>query len=144
MFLEWRLNLIYLLQSSAFQNYSSDAVITDTAGDAVMSFDLVVGDLEPDIIFQALENSIPKNLSSTTAIVLQWLKPDATVVVVTLTAVNLTLGLVKYVWVSGDTLLAGTHAGRIVVTYTNGDVQTFPSDGSSVIWNVHEQLGVDC
>lgn len=140
MFLEWRLNLIYLLQSSAFQNYSSNAVITDIAGNKSMSFNLVVGDLEPDIIFQALENGSPKNLSSTTSVVLQWLKPDATVVVVALVAVDLTLGLVKYVWSSGDTALPGTHLGRILVTFTNGDVQTFPSDGSSFIWRVHTQL----
>lgn len=56
---------------------------------------------------------------------------------------NLTTGRLKRVWVAGDTDLIGTHFGQAVVTRANGEVQTFPGDGSHYIWDVYLQLGND-
>lgn len=54
--------------------------------------------------------------------------------------VDLTTGRLKRVWVAGDTDQAGTHRGQLVVTRSNGELQTFPNDGSAFIWNIYERL----
>ena len=38
-------------------------------------------------------------------------------------------GRVKYVWQTGDTDTAGTFQGEFEVTYTSGEIETFPNDG---------------
>ena len=35
----------------------------------------------------------------------------------------------KYVWQTGDTDTAGTFQGEFEVTYTSGEIETFPNDG---------------
>jgi len=102
-----------------------------------MAYSLIVGDLEPDMELQATENSVPKNLTTATAINMRWKKPDGTVSLVALTAVALATGTVKRVWALGDTDQVGTHYGRIVVIHANSELQTFPSDGSWFVWNIY-------
>lgn len=101
-----------------------------------MSFEIIEGDLEPDMFLTATVNDEPEDISGST-VQLHWKKPDATIVDVDLTAVDLTLGQVKRVWEEGDTDMVGWHRGRIVVTRPGGEVQTFPSDGSWFIWAVY-------
>ena len=102
-----------------------------------MSFEIVQGDLEPDMLLTCSVNGIVENISDSTARVMRWHKPDGTEVDVALTTVNLTLGQVKRVWVAGDTSIPGIHLGRIIVTRANGENQTFPSDGTYFVWWVH-------
>lgn len=101
-------------------------------------FELVKGDLDPDMELTVTVNGVAQDLTAATTIKLRWLKPDGTTADVTLTAVNLLAGKVKRVWVVGDTNLVGYHKGRIVITWANGETQTFPNDGSWHIWAVHK------
>jgi len=39
-----------------------------------------------------------------------------------------TAGTVQYDWVTGDTDTSGTFQAEIEVTYTSGEIQTFPND----------------
>lgn len=105
-----------------------------------MSYQIIKGDLEPDMLLTATVNDAPEVLTGALALQLRWKKPGGTVVTVDLTAVDLAAGQVKRVWLAGDTDEVGAHRGQIVVTRPNGEMQTFPSDGSYVIWIVHPQL----
>lgn len=103
-----------------------------------MSFEIGQGDLEPDIGFSLTVNGAAKNISTAASYVLRHRKPDGTVIEgLTLTAVDLAGGLVKRVWAAGDTADLGVHRGWVVVTWAGGEVQTFPSDGTSYIWFVN-------
>lgn len=101
-----------------------------------MSFYLVAGDLEPDMPLTITMNNAVEPLTNALAIQMRWRKPDGTTSLVSLTAVDLAAGQVKRVWAEGDTDRVGTHFGRVVVTRSNGEVQTFPSDGSWFSWTV--------
>ena len=59
-----------------------------------------------------------RRISSTTA------KVDASA-----TVIDEDAGRVKYVWQTGDTDTAGTFQGEFEVTYTSGEIETFPNDG---------------
>lgn len=104
-------------------------------------YSLVVGDLEPDMEIDLTTNGQAVDLTGATALQLQWLRPDGTIVDVALVAIDLTAGRVKRQWVAGDSAQAGTHYGRVIVTMSNGETETFPNDGSSVVWNIYTQLG---
>lgn len=101
-------------------------------------FELIQGDLEPDMDLTVTVNGVAQDLTSATTIELHWVKPDGTVADVTLTPVELLTGQIKYVWLAGDTDVVGYHRGRVVVTWTSGDVQTFPNDGSWHLWAVYK------
>lgn len=101
-------------------------------------FELVKGDLEPDMPMIVTVDGTAQDLTAAVSLSLHWMKPDGTVVDVALTAVNLVLGQVKRVWVAGDTDVVGYHRGRIVATWPSGDTQTFPNDGSWVLWAVYD------
>lgn len=36
-------------------------------------------------------------------------------------------GVVSYAWQAGDTAVAGTHLAKIIVTYLDGTIETFPN-----------------
>lgn len=38
-------------------------------------------------------------------------------------------GEVRYAWSASDTDTSGTYEGEFQVTFSNGDIQTFPDDG---------------
>lgn len=101
-------------------------------------FELVAGDLEPDMPLTVTVDGAAQDLSSATAIMLHWIKPDGTSSDVALTAVELATGQVKRVWASGDTDDVGYHKGRIVVTWASSEPQTFPNDGSFFWWAVYD------
>jgi hypothetical protein len=102
-------------------------------------YEIIEGDLEPDLYLTILVNDEPEDISGST-VEMRWKKPDGTVETVSLTAVNLALGQVKRVWLEGDTDIVGWHKAQIIVTRPGGEVQTFPSDGSHFVWRVSEQL----
>lgn len=99
-------------------------------------FSLVAGDLEPDMPLTATMNDVAEALTGALAIEMRWRKPDGTLALVDLTAVDLATGQVKRVWDAGDSDMVGTHLGRIVVTRSTGEIQTFPNDGSWFAWTV--------
>lgn len=144
MLLEYLLNLPpWQPVGTALEDYRSDGVPSDYVAAAIltdMAYSLVVGDLEPDMELTATVNDVAAVLTGALALNLRWKKPDNTISTVALTAVDLAVGKVKRVWVVGDTAQAGTHYGQIVVTKSNGELQTFPSDGSAFIWNVYPIL----
>jgi len=43
--------------------------------------------------------------------------------------VNSDRGIVSYTWQTGDTANAGVHDAEFQVTYTNGQIETFPNAG---------------
>ncbi len=49
------------------------------------------------------------------------------------TIVDADAGSVKYEWVAADTANAGSFQAEFEVTYTNGNVETFPNDQSIAI-----------
>ena len=54
--------------------------------------------------------------------------------------VDLTTGRVTRVWEDGDTDQEGTHYGQVVATMSNGELETFPNEGTLFIWNLYAQL----
>lgn len=110
-----------------------------------MSFDLVAGDLEPDLRLVLDVNGAPEDISDNDGVLMRWIKPDGTVVERELTedtdGGGFEAGAVKLVWVDGDTDIVGTHKAIIEVTRGNGELQTFPSDGSAAKWSVHRRAG---
>lgn len=101
-------------------------------------YEIVQGNLEPDLRFQCTVLGQPEDVSDATSFVLLWLRPDGTTTTVSLVAIDLSAGLVKRVWVAGDTSVIGLHRGRVLVTRGNAEPQTFPSDGSWFRWRVNE------
>jgi NADPH-dependent ferric siderophore reductase len=101
--------------------------------------ELIEGDLEPDMDLAVTVNGIAQDITSATTITLHWLKPNGTVADVTLTAVDLTTGQVKRIWAAGDTSVVGYHRGRVVITWSTGEKQTFPNDGSWHLWVVYSK-----
>ena len=49
------------------------------------------------------------------------------------TLVTPSSGIVKYVWQDGDTNQDGDFEGEFEVTYSGGDIQTFPNTRSNVL-----------
>lgn len=49
------------------------------------------------------------------------------------TIVDEDAGSVKYVWTAADTATAGSFQAEFEVTYTNGQIETFPNDQSIAI-----------
>lgn len=105
-----------------------------------MSYTIIEGDLEPDMGLTVYIDDAPAVLTGALVVELRWQKPDGTVSIVSLTTVNLAVGQVKRVWQAGDTDQVGYHKGQIRVTRSNGEYQTFPSDGSSYMWLVSPKL----
>lgn len=105
-----------------------------------MSYEIVRGDLGPDMPIAITENGVAVNCSGASSVELHWVKPDGTEVTDTLTAVDATAGSYKMVWASGDTDQTGACLGQVVVT-TAGIPKTYPSDGTLMIWWVNPQVG---
>lgn len=104
-----------------------------------MSFAMVQGDLEPDMLITLRINGIAENISDASAYVMKWRKPDGTVSSVALTSISfpdLILGRLKRVWVAGDTDVPGRHYGQVRVTRGNGEFQTWPNHNEYFQWEV--------
>lgn len=100
-----------------------------------MSFDIVRGDTWPP-----MDIDIATDVSTADSVQLRWRKPDGTEYLTSLTAVDLEDGTFMMEWTSDDTDQIGPHHGEVIVI-TDGAVQTFPPDGSKIIWWVNPQAG---
>lgn len=49
-------------------------------------------------------------------------------------------GIVRYVWQSGDTSVAGDHKAEFEVTFPGGAVETFPN-ASDITVSIREEVG---
>ena len=105
-----------------------------------MAFHLIEGDLEPDLSIAIVVNDAAEDLTDATDFEMLWKQPDGSVSTVPLTAPDPLNGLLLRTWDAGDTDQVGDHYAQIVITRGNGETQTFPSDGSYVIWTVHPRL----
>lgn len=99
--------------------------------------ELIKGDTKPDLEFTITVDDVAQDLTTASTIELKWIKPDDTVETVSLTAVDLVNGEVKKVWTAGETDIVGYHRGRVVVTWSDDNIQTFPNDGSWYIWAIY-------
>lgn len=100
-------------------------------------FEIIKGDLEPDLPLTVSVDGVGQDLTSATSYTLHWLKPDGTTADVSLTPIALASGTLKRVWSSGDTNITGYHRARIVVVWPTAQPQTFPNDGSWYYWAVY-------
>lgn len=101
-----------------------------------MSYAIVQGDLEPDMVITLRVNGEPEDISDATTLQMRWRKPDGIVTTVTLVAVDLATGRVKRVWATGDSDVPGRHYGQVRVTRGNGEFQTFPNTIEMFSWEV--------
>lgn len=109
-------------------------------------FNIVQGDLEPDLRFVLKVNDEVEDISDALEVTMRWLKPDGTFVEdreleEDMGAGGFAAGCVKCVWEAGDTDVVGVHRAQVVVTRGNGEPQTFPSNGKYLSWKVHAALG---
>lgn len=109
-----------------------------------MSFQCIRGDLTQSMPITLAVNDIAVVIADTSTVELRWTDPDGVTTVVALEEVDFATGQVRRVWVAGDTDVVGAHTGQIIVTSVGGDVETFPNDGSLIIWWVYPRTGDDC
>ena len=102
-----------------------------------MSLEYIQGDIPDDMILGVEVNGVAENIDDATQVNLHWVKPDDTETLVALIEEDFALGTVKRVWEAGDTDLAGAHRGRVVVTRSGGELNTFPTDGGWFYWWVN-------
>lgn len=107
-----------------------------------MSYEIVRGDTSPSMPVNITANGVAVDASSADSVELRWMKPDGTVTTTTLVAVAAITGEFEMQWTNGDTDQIGPHFGEVIVT-TGAAVETFPSDGSKIIWWVYPQIGDD-
>ncbi len=95
-----------------------------------MSFEIVHGDTGP-----AMNIDLSADTTDADSVQLRWMKPDGSVYMTSLTAVNTAEGLYKMEWGPDDTDTLGVHLGEVVVT-TGGTIETYPADGVKLVWFV--------
>jgi len=105
-----------------------------------MGYSCIQGDLLDDMEIDITTVGAPKDLTSALAINLNWLRPDGTSALVPLIAIDLVGGRMKRVWSAGDTAIVGAHRGQVVITWPSSKPQTFPIDGSFIIWWVYAKV----
>lgn len=108
-----------------------------------MSFDLVRGDTSPPMPITISISGVGVDVSAADSVQLRWAKPDGTTYLSNLTPIDPTEGEYQMDWTTDDTDQIGPHHGEIVVT-TGGLVETYPSDGTKIIWWVNAQVGDSC
>lgn len=104
----------------------------------------VKGALEPDMEIELTINGSVVDISDAISHTLRWLLPDgtlnATAALVPGTG-GLEVGRVKRVWAEGDTDVVGYHLATVEVTRGNGELQVFPSNGTTIKWRIFARLG---
>ena len=86
----------------------------------------VTGDTAPDLTGTCTSGATPANLTGAT-LELHLTRPDKTVITRAGVIVDGAAGTWRYTWQTGE-LVAGTWAVELQVTYSGGQVQTFPAD----------------
>jgi hypothetical protein len=102
-------------------------------------YEVVKDDLKPDMELTITVNDISQDISDAESVQLHWIKPDGSNLYSDLEVVDES-GVVRRVWQDGDTDTVGFHKGRVVITWSSGETQTFPNDGSWFLWRVNAQL----
>lgn len=97
------------------------------------AFTIKQGDTAPAITRTLKELKSGKlevvDLSAATGVIFRWrLVPTRDTSTATGQIVDAVNGLVQYEWAPGDTDVVGNYEGEFVVTWADGDTQTFPSD----------------
>jgi len=108
-----------------------------------MRFEIVQGDLEPDLDFEVFEDVTEEeleNLSDCTAFALRVELPDGTRQIWAVAPLDAATGRMRHVWLAGQTEQAGQYKAQLVATRGNGEPQTFPSDGHYIRWRVNPRL----
>lgn len=99
-----------------------------------MSYEVVRGDTSPP-----MDIDLGEDTSGADSVQLRWAKPDGTVMLSNLTAVDATEGLYQMEWGPDDTDTIGPHIGEVIVT-AGGDIETYPPDGSKLYWWVNPNV----
>lgn len=106
-----------------------------------MRFDIVQGDLEPDLDLELLDaEGEPEDLADATAAALRVELPNGTRQLWTLVPIDKPNGRYRHQWSVGETELVGQYKAQAAITRGNGQVQTFPSDDRYIRWRVHPRL----
>src|ERR1051326_1398882 len=105
-----------------------------------MSYNIVAGDLYEPLEIDGADASGAVNLTDATSVQMRWKKPDGTTSLVDLVIIDAPTGRVKKVWSAGDTDQVGVHRAQVVVTWPTAEPQTFPEDGSAIIFWVNAAL----
>ncbi len=107
-----------------------------------MSYNIVKGDLGIPLPLTITSSGTAVDTTTADSVQLHWRQPDGTVNVDDLTAISAVAGQYKMDWEDGDTDQIGPHVGQIVVT-TGAVIETYPSDGSNIIWFVNPSVADD-
>lgn len=94
------------------------------------NFSLKQDDTWPAINATLSDANGPINLTTATTVKI-LLKPTGggTLIQGTCTIVNAAAGTVRYQWVTGDTVAAGTYNGEFEITWADGKIGTVPNEG---------------
>lgn len=101
-----------------------------------MSYEIVKGDTGPAMPVTLTVSGTAIDVSGADTVVMRWAKPDGTVTESTLTVLDASVGSFQMEWSTGDTDQIGAHIGEVVVT-TGSEIETFPNDGTKIIWFVN-------
>jgi len=96
-----------------------------------MAFRIKQNDTSPSLEATLSDvNLVPVNI--TAAVVMLHMKAIGGAVVLTrqMTITDAENGVVQYDWQAGDTATVGTYYVEFEVTYSDGNVETFPNTGS--------------
>lgn len=95
------------------------------------TFNIKKSDTAPEIAIQVTKESDATYLNLTGASATFSMKRGNTTKVDSATATidDPSNGVVKYVWVAADTDTTGTYRAEFTVTFSDGKISTFPSNG---------------
>jgi hypothetical protein len=103
-----------------------------------MTFTIVQGDTSPSLSSTLTDGKSPVDISGYNSVEIHIENKYDEVIVTDdetgrVNVVNASSGQVEYVWEQGDTDSIGTYKAEWQVTYSDGSIETFPSDGKVTI-----------
>lgn len=109
-----------------------------------MSYNLVLGDTQPLTVTLLAYGGGPYVLDiGTDVVTIRYLDPDKETHEAEMTIVTEATGEISRTWEEDDLPSAGTYFGQVTVTRTVDavvSINTFPDDGSKIIWNVYAKI----
>jgi hypothetical protein len=89
------------------------------------------GDLEPALVLQLTSDDYPLDLEGAVGVAFRMraVRDPLDVLMGTADVVDMSDGVVRYVWQEGDTNRTGTYVGEFVVEWSANRRQTFPASG---------------
>ncbi len=91
-----------------------------------------VGDTAVDFTATCLNGSVAANLAGVTDVEVHFRRGDRSILTKDATVADAAAGKIRCEWVAGDLNSSGSWDVEVQVTYSNGDIQTFPAGGFSV------------